>query len=112
MDDRKGIAMKRFVIGLLVLLMNTLELQSTAHQVKLSKVRQQYVQRLESMTRPNSILILEFLRFLNTYEELLSRTVTKQPLVREESPVASRSVVADENLGYDSDDDAQPLSDF
>lgn len=104
--------MKRFLIGLLVLLMNTLELQGTAHQVRLSKVRQQYVQRLERVAQPHGIPILEFLKFLNSYEGLPSRTQTEQPLVRVESPVTSRSVVADENLGYDSDDDVQPLSDF
>jgi hypothetical protein len=126
MDGWEGISMKRFLIVILVLLSNSFELHSTAHKIMVSKVRQQCLQRLEYVMRPSNAPLLELFRVLNMSGASLNRMSTEQPLLRLESPeitviwnpkrftqpVRSTSVVADEDLGYDSDDDVQPLFDF
>ncbi len=126
MDGWKGISVKRLAIGILVLLSNSFELHSTAHKIMVSRVRQQCLQRLEYVMRPNNAPLFELFRLLNTGGASFDRISTEQPLVQVESPKItviwnlrrfsqpskSTSVVAEDELGYDSDDDVQPLSDL
>lgn len=93
-----------------------------------SKVRQQCLQRLEYVMRPNNAPLLELFRLLGQQGVLYNCESIYQSEVRSESPkitiiwdlkrftkpVTSRSVsvVDEEDWGYDSDDDVQPLPDL
>lgn len=120
--------MKRFLIVVLVFLSTSFELQSTAHKIMISKVRQQCLQQLEYVMRPNNAPLFELFRLLGQQGVLYNCESVYQPEIRAESPKitiiwnlkrfakpvtsTSVSVVDDEDLGYDSDDDARPLFDF